>query len=115
MEPSIWTRMFAEFVWQLASHGSGLVFGALAIGVFGLGPIGRALARRIQAPADAALAGERQLEALRSQLAELQERADFSERLLTEIRQVQLGAPARADRIPPVAPSFERRLVTPVS
>jgi len=115
MEPSIWTRMFAEFVWQLASHGSGLVLGALAIGVFGLGPLGRALARRLQAPADAALAGERLLEALRNQLAELQERADFGERLLTEIRQAQLGAPVRPNLAVPVAPSAERRPVTPVS
>lgn len=115
MEPSIWTRMMAEFLWQLASHGSGLVLGGLAIGVFGLGPIGRALARRIQAPADAAQAGERQLEALRNQLAELQERADFSERLLTDIRQAQLGAPVRSDLALPVAPAVERRPITPVS
>jgi len=76
-----------ETIWQtllfrLAEHAQWVVPILVATGVLGLGPIGRALARRLSG-GDA----ERQeLENLRQQVAELQERADYNERILGALR-----------------------------
>ena len=97
--------IWQTFLFRLAEHAHVVVPILIATGVLGLGPIGRALARRVSG-GDA----ERQeLEALRQQVAELQERTDYSERLLGALRretgpQSGLSAPR-----PP-----ENRPVTPV-
>jgi len=96
MGPDFWTRQFAQFIFTIASHGAAVLVSTLGIGVFGLGPIGRALAARIRG---ASLA-EDSLGALKSSMSEVQERLDFSERVLTELRQRLLspGAPAQAEK-----------------
>jgi hypothetical protein len=101
MDSAFWFRQFSQFIFTLASHGDVVLLGTLAISVFGLGPIGRALAARIRGtPSDDSLA------ALRSGMSELQERLDFSERVLGELRQRLIGGEA-----PPEPPA---RVVTPV-
>jgi len=99
-----------ETIWQtllfrLAEHAQWVVPILAATGVLGLGPIGRALARRLSG-GDA----ERQeLENLRQQVAELQERADYNERLLGALRR---EAPPESGLPAPRPPG--NRPVTPV-
>lgn len=97
---TIWLDMLI----RLAQHVQVILPVLIAVGVVGLGPIGRALARRI-AGGDAKRA---ELESLRQQVVELQERADYSERLLGTLRS-QLPAAAGGQ---PRAP--DSRPVTPV-
>lgn len=66
-----------------------LIFGGGAATLLAYSPVGKALADRIRghaaiASTDPAVLDE--LEALRRDVAELQERADFSERLLASVR-----------------------------
>ena len=98
-----------DVIWQtllfrLAEHAHVVIPVLIATGVLGLGPIGRAIARRL-AGTDA----ERQeLERLREQLAELQERTDYNERQLGSLRRESLPEPR------PQARPAENRPVTPV-
>lgn len=103
MGPDFWARQFSQFIFTIASHGAAVFVSTLGITVFGLGPIGRAVAARIRG----GHAVDDSLGALKGGLTELQERLDFSERVLTELRQQQIvgGKP------PEVAPP--RRMVTP--
>lgn len=80
-------QQLRQFIFMLANNGHWVFLGTLGIGVFGLGPIGRALAARIRGPA----ADQASLDALKAGIADLQERLDFSERVLTELRQRALG------------------------
>ena len=101
MDSGFLIQQLRQFIFTLASHGDVVFLGTLGIAVFGLGPIGRALAARlrgVQAGSD---------EALKSGLAEVQERLDFSERILGELRARLLGSGA-ADQPTP------RRATTPV-
>ena len=82
MGPDFWTRQFAQFIFSIASHGATVLVSALGITVLGLGPIGRAVAARIRGRN----AADDSLEALRTGITELQDRLDFSERVLTELR-----------------------------
>jgi hypothetical protein len=98
---TIWQTL----LFRLAEHAYWVVPVLVATGVLGLGPIGRALARRLSG-ADA----ERQeLESLRQQVAELQERADYNERLIGTLRR---EAPPDSGLPAPRPPST--RPVTPV-
>lgn len=66
------------------------IIGAIAAAVVLRGPVGEALARRIQGPATSELPPEQvlnELDELRGRLAELEERTDFSERLLAQHRE----------------------------
>jgi hypothetical protein len=101
--PDFWTRQFAQFIFSLASHGAAVLVSTLGITVFGLGPIGRAVAARIRGRNDA----DDSLEALRTGFAELQDRLDFSERVLTELRQKLIAGGKPPEAAPP------RRMVTP--
>lgn len=70
------------------------IVGAIAGAVVLRGPVGQALARRIQGGAESELPPETvlgELEELRSRVLELEERADFSERLLAQSRQEPRG------------------------
>lgn len=91
MGPDFWARQFSNFIYALATHGHVIVLGTLAITVFGLGPIGRALAARIRGgpalPQDDPTVG-----ALKAGISDVQERLDFSERVLAELRQQRLGS-----------------------
>jgi len=99
-----------ETIWQtllfrLAEHAHIVIPILAATGVFGLGPIGRALARRISGSD----ADRQEVEHLRQQVSELQERADYYERQLGTLRSgtppdSQLPAP-RPPTGHPVTPS----------
>ena len=95
-----------DIIWQtllfrLAEHAHVIVPLLIAVGVLGLGPIGRALARRLSEGG----ARRDELDDLRQQVAELQERADYSERLLGGLRS---QIPPESTR-PPVPPPESRR------
>jgi hypothetical protein len=99
-----------ETIWQtllfrLAEHAQWVVPILVATGVLGLGPIGRALARRL----NGGDAERQELENLRQQVAELQERADYNERLLGALRRESPHESGPPDRRPP-----GNRPVTPV-
>lgn len=63
-----------------------MIFGTMACGLIAYSPIGRALADRIRGRKASMVLDEQavlaELEALRHDVAELQERSDFAERLL---------------------------------
>ena len=103
MGPDFWTRQFAQFIFSIATHGAAVLVSTLGITVFGLGPIGRAVAARIRGRKVA----DDSLEALTSGITELQERLDFSERVLTELRQQLISGGKPPEAAPP------RRVVTP--
>jgi hypothetical protein len=68
------------------------IVGGLAAAVILRGPVGQALARRIQGESTSELPPETvlgELDDLRARLLELEERVDFSERLLTQARKDQ--------------------------
>jgi len=98
-----------DTIWQtllfrLAEHAQVVIPLLLATGVLGLGPIGRAIARRLGGTDT-----ERQeLERLREQVAELQERTDYNERQLGALRRESLPGPRPQARPP------DNRPVTPV-
>ena len=76
-----------EVIWQtllfrLAEHAQVFIPALFATAVLGLGPIGRAFARRLSSGTDE----REELASLRQQLVELQERVDYTERLLAEAR-----------------------------
>ncbi len=80
---------------QLGEYAMYLAVAVGALGIF-LGPIGRAVGRLIEGPkhdrVDDAAIGElrsrvEQLEAERGRLAELEERIEFAERMLTQHRE----------------------------
>ena len=103
MGPDFWTRQFAQFVFSIATHGATVLVSALGITVLGLGPIGRAVAARIRGRN----AADDSLEALRTGVTELQDRLDFSERVLTELRQKLIAGGKPPEAAPP------HRMVTP--
>jgi hypothetical protein len=74
------------------------VIGSIAAAVVLRGPIGVAMSRRIQGPSGAELPPETvlgELDDLRHRLLELEERVDFSERLLVREREsADRGAPS---------------------
>jgi len=71
------------------------IVGAIAAAVVLRGPVGQALARRIQSQGDASeLPPETviaELDELRARVLELEERVDFSERLLARAKQEESG------------------------
>jgi hypothetical protein len=97
---TIWQSMLL----RLAEHVQVIVPVLIAVGVLSLGPIGRALARRLSG--GEARRGE--LDDLRQQVAELLERVDYSERLLTGLRSQIVPESAR-----PAVPPPERCPITP--
>jgi len=99
-----------ETIWQtmlfrLAEHAQVVIPLLLATGVLGLGPIGRALARRLSGGSTEL----QELESLRQQVAELQERTDYNERLLGALRSETPPESRLPARRPP-----DNRPVTPV-
>jgi hypothetical protein len=101
-----WIRQWHQFIFELATNGAAVFLGTLGITVLGLGPIGRAIAARIRGGPAGALP-ENTLDELRSGMTEMQERLDFSERMLTDVRQ-KLLEPGK-----PIEPREPRRVVTP--
>jgi len=101
-----------DTIWQtllfrLAEHAYIVVPILVATGVLGLGPIGRALARRV----GGGDAERQELETLRQQVVELQERVDYNERVLGALRSGT--APAPGSGLPAARPP-ENRPATPV-
>lgn len=105
MGPDFWARQFSQFIFDLATHGTTVLLGTLTVTILGLGPIGRAIAARIRGGPGALPDGS--IDALKSGMADMQERLDFSERMLTDVRQ-HLLEPGK-----PVEPREPRRVVTP--
>lgn len=92
--------------YNLASNSHLLVLGLAAILTLGFGPLGRALAQRLRSGGAAGSPDhDALLKELRDQLGDVQERLDFNERVLSEIRQSLLGTGRRAaePRIDPAA------------
>jgi hypothetical protein len=79
--------------YNLASNSHLLVLGLAAILTLGFGPLGRALAQRLRSGGAAAGSSDHAflLKELREQLGDVQERLDFNERILSDIRQSLLG------------------------
>ncbi len=99
-----------EVIWQtllfrLAEHAQWIVPAVFATAVFGLGPIGRAFARRLSSGA----AEREEITALREQLGELIERLDYTERLLS-----QTPCQPPPTSAPPVTRPTDERARTPV-
>ncbi|MGE0439603.1 MAG: hypothetical protein AB7L66_15590 [Gemmatimonadales bacterium] len=86
--------LFAHVVMSL-KMGEGYAIPTTLIGIIGAtvalrGPVGQAIARRLQGPAPSELPPEQllnELDELRGRIMELEERADFSERLLASQRE----------------------------
>ena len=92
-----------------------LIFGGGAMFLLAISPIGRAVADRIRANAPAAPAGEESvrrlqetqqtilddLEAVRQELGEVQERLDFAERLLAQHREAPRVGPGEQQAAKP--------------
>ena len=98
-----------DVIWQtllfrLAEHAQLVIPALFATAVLGLGPIGRAVARRLSSGS----AEAEELASMRQQLLELQERLDYTERVLGETRR-QVPPPPT----PPARPTDER-VRTPV-
>lgn len=111
MDSSFLVQQLRQFIFMLASYGHVVFLGTLAITVFGLGPIGRAIASRIRSGSTPAPpVSDPALAALTTTIGEVLERLDFSERLLTELNHKALGAGAR----PRQAQSEAAHEVTPV-
>ncbi len=72
--------IWQTFLFRLAEHAQWVFPALFATAVLGLGPIGRAFARRLSSPG----AEREELNSLREQVAELQERLDYTERLLSQ-------------------------------
>jgi hypothetical protein len=103
-------QQLRQFIFMLASFAHIFFLGTLAITVFGLGPIGRAIASRIRSgPAPAPPARDPSLADLTTTIGEVLERLDFSERLLTELNHKALGTGSR----PRQAQSEAMREITP--
>jgi|SRR6267378_4296361 len=99
-----------DTIWQtllfrLAEHAQIVVPLLAATGVLGLGPIGRALARRL----GGGDAERQELETLRQHVVELQERVDYNERMLGALRSGSAPGSGLSTGRPP-----EKRPVTPV-
>ncbi len=106
--PPWWLQQWHQFIFDLANHGAIVFLGTLGIGVFGLGPIGRAIAARIRSgPTGALPPSDPSLPAMKAMLEEALERLDFSERVLTALDQRTGGNPAQL-------PAKTARVITPV-
>ena len=111
MDSSFLVQQLRQFIFILASYGHIVFLGTLAITVFGLGPIGRAIASRIRSgPTPNPPVSDPSLAALTATIGEVVERLDFSERLLTELNHNALGAGSRQGQAPPDA----MREITPI-
>jgi hypothetical protein len=72
----------STLLFRLAEHAQVIVPALIAAGVLGLGPIGRAVARRLSGDET----DRKALDSLRQQVAELQERTDYNRRLIGALR-----------------------------
>lgn len=96
MDETFWSQQFTQFIFVLANNGHVVLLGTLGILAVSFGPIGRALAARLRSGTREAAV----LEALKAELVELQERVDFSERAVAEVRRQLLHAtPDTADHL----------------
>lgn len=89
-----------RLIFELAEHGSELVLGLSAIFVFGLGPLGRALAQRLRGARDTSPELLQRLDEVAASLEELHQRAEFTERALAKLPPVMAAARARTPTTP---------------
>jgi len=107
--PSFWVQQWHQFIFVLANNGATVFLGTLIVAVLGLGPIGKAIARRLSSKSAPAFpAPDPSLVEMRATLEEVLERLDFSERVLSELR----GRPS--DVGPAQIQARKPRAITPV-
>ena len=82
MEPELISWLLQQFLSNLASNASTILISFFTVGVLGLGPIGRGLGRRLRGTT----AAEDEARQLRAEVELIQERLDFSERVLHQLR-----------------------------
>ena len=82
MDAWFWEQQLSQFIFVLANNADTVFLGALATLAVTFGPVGRALASRLRRSS----VESSRIEALEAELLEINERADFNERLLGEIR-----------------------------
>ena len=82
MDPEILGWLLQQLLADLASNASIILISFFSVGVLGLGPIGRGLGRRLRG----STAAEDEAQRLRAEVELIQERLDFSERVLHQLR-----------------------------
>ena len=80
MDPELTSWLIQRLLVGLADNASMILISLFSVSVFGLGPIGRGLGRRLSGSA------EQETSRLQAQVDQLNERLDFSERLLHQLR-----------------------------
>jgi len=90
MDPELIGWLTQQLLSNLAGNASTILISFFTVGVLGLGPIGRGFGRRLSG----SNATEEETSRLRAELDLVQERLDFSERVLHQLRP---GMPESAD------------------
>lgn len=82
MDPEILSWLTQKLLVNLVDNASTIILTVFTVSVVGLGPIGRGLGRRLRGSTEA----EEESRRLQSEVEQLHERLDFSERLLHQLR-----------------------------
>ena len=82
MDPETLGWLLQRLLADLTGNASVILISFFTVGVLGLGPIGRGLGRRLSG----SNAAEEETRRLRTELDLVQERLDFSERMLHQLR-----------------------------
>jgi hypothetical protein len=82
MDPEIIAWLTQKLLVNLVDHASTIILTVFTVSVVGLGPIGRGLGRRLRGSTEA----EEESHRLQAEVEQLNERLDFSERLLHQLR-----------------------------
>lgn len=80
MDPELTGWIIQRLLVGLADNASTILISLFTVSVFGLGPIGRGLGARLRGSAD------EESRRLQAEVDQLNERLDFSERLLHQVR-----------------------------
>ena len=80
MNPELADWLLQQLLSGLATNATTLLISFFTVSVFGLGPIGRGLGARLRGTAD------QEARRLQAEIDQLNERLDFSERLLHQVR-----------------------------
>lgn len=82
MDPEILGWLTQKLLVNLVENASTIILTVFTVSVLGLGPIGKGLGRRLRGSTEA----EEESRRLQSEVEQLHERLDFSERLLHQLR-----------------------------
>jgi len=103
MDPEIIAWLTQKLLVNLVDHASTIILTVFTVSVVGLGPIGRGLGRRLRGSTGA----EEESHRLQAEVEQLNERLDFSERLLHQLR-------PGVEPMEPTGEATTREAVTPV-